>query len=122
MPLATMHADASGSAVLAIRRLKNPAMPAAAPTGPSPTGIHIILLPKLALSCSKKISAAVTSAPAAVRADKLRSKRPVSTLRTIRSMPCPARRDGPSRDLTPKVVPFRVHACGGGSAVVGDQP
>jgi hypothetical protein len=32
------------------------------------------LQPKLALSCSKKISAAVTSAPAAVRADRLRSK------------------------------------------------
>jgi hypothetical protein len=30
----------------------------------------------------------VTSAPAAVSADRLRSKRPVRTLRTIRSMPC----------------------------------
>ena len=48
-----MAAEATGSAVLAIRRLKNPATPAAAPTGPSATGIHIILLPKLALSCSK---------------------------------------------------------------------
>jgi hypothetical protein len=47
---------------LAIRWLKNPATPATAPTGPRVTGIHIILLPKLALSCSKKISAAVTSA------------------------------------------------------------
>ena len=65
-------------------------MPAAAPTGPSATGSHIILLPKLALSCSKKISAAVTSAPAAVKADRLRSKRPVSTLRIMRSMPCAA--------------------------------
>ena len=62
-------------------------MPAAAPTGPSATGIHIILFPKLALSCSKKISAAVTSAPAAVSADRLRSKRPVSTLWIIRSIP-----------------------------------
>ena len=69
-----MAAEATGSAVLAIRRLNTPAIPAAAPTGPSATGIHIILLPKLALSCSKKISAAVTSAPAAVRADRLRSK------------------------------------------------
>ena len=85
-----MIAEASGNAVLAIRRLKKPAMPAAAPTGPSATGIHIILLPKLALSCSKKISAAVITAPAAVKADKLRSKRPVSTLRTILSMPSPA--------------------------------
>ena len=48
---------------MAIRRLKKPATPAAAPTGPSATGSHIILLPKLALSCSKKISAAVTNAP-----------------------------------------------------------
>ncbi|MFL6055090.1 MAG: hypothetical protein ACJ72W_19585 [Actinoallomurus sp.] len=39
--------------MLAIRRLKNPAIPATAPTGPSATGSHIILLPKLALSCSK---------------------------------------------------------------------
>ena len=84
--MATIAAEAMGSAVLAIRRLQNPATPAAAPTGPSATGSHIILLPKLALSCSKKISAAVTSAPAAVRADRLRSKRPVSTLRTIRSI------------------------------------
>ena len=78
---------AIGNAVLAIRSLKNPATPAAAPIGPRATGTHIILLPKLALSCSKKISAAVTSAPAAVRAERLRSKCPVRTLRTIRSMP-----------------------------------
>ncbi len=83
-----MAAEATGSAVLAIRRLKKPATPAAAPTGPSATGSHIIRLPKLALSCSRKISAAVTRAPAAVSADRLRSKRPVSTLATIRSMPC----------------------------------
>ena len=89
-PLATIAAEATGSAVLAIRRLQNPATPATAPTGPSATGTHIILLPKLALSCSKKISAAVTSAPAAVSADRLRSNRPVSTLRTIRSMPTAA--------------------------------
>ena len=48
-----MAAEAIGSAVFAIRRLKNPATPAAAPTGPSTTGIRVILLPKLALSCSK---------------------------------------------------------------------
>jgi hypothetical protein len=48
-----MAADSSGRAVLASRRLKNPATPAAAPTGPKTTGSHIILLPKLALSCSK---------------------------------------------------------------------
>jgi hypothetical protein len=89
-PLATMIAEATGSAVLAILLLKKPATPAAAPAGPSATGSHIILLPKLALSCSKKISAAVTSAPAAVRADRPRSNRPVSTLRTILSMPCAA--------------------------------
>ena len=83
-----MAAEAIGSAVLAARRLKNPATPATAPTGPSATGIHIILLPKLALSCSKLISAAVTSAPAAVSADRLRSKRPVCTFRTSRSIPC----------------------------------
>src|SRR5580693_4361370 len=82
-----MAADATGSAVLAIRRLNTPAMPAAAPTGPSATGNHIIRLAKLALSCSKKISAAVTSAPAAVSADRLRSKWPVSMSRTTRSMP-----------------------------------
>ena len=69
-----MAAEATGSAVLAIRLLKTPAMPAATPAGPSATGSHIIRLPKLALSCSKKISAAVTSAPAAVSADRLRSK------------------------------------------------
>jgi hypothetical protein len=34
--------------VFAIRRLQKPATPATAPTGPSTTGIHIILLPKLA--------------------------------------------------------------------------
>jgi hypothetical protein len=39
----------------------------------SATGTHIILLPKLALSCSK-ISAAATSAPAAVSGDRERSK------------------------------------------------
>ncbi len=50
---ATIAAEAMGSAVFAIRRLKNPARPAAAPTGPRATGSHIILLPKLALSCSK---------------------------------------------------------------------
>src|SRR5690348_4197050 len=83
-----MVAEATGSAVFAIRWLKKPATPAAAPTGPSAIGTHIILLPKLALSCSKKISAAVTSAPAAVSADRLRSKRPVSMLRTIRSRRC----------------------------------
>ena len=85
-----MAAEAIGRAVLAIRLLKKPATPAAAPMGPSVTGTHIILLPKLALSCSKKISAAVISAPAAVSADRLRSKRPVSMLRIIRSMPCAA--------------------------------
>ncbi len=52
-PLATIIAEATGSAVLAIVWLKNPARPAAAATGPSATGSHIILLPKLALSCSK---------------------------------------------------------------------
>ena len=52
-PLATIAADVIGSAVSAIPRQQNPAMPAAAPTGPRVTGNHIILLPKLALSCSK---------------------------------------------------------------------
>src|SRR6478609_1842005 len=92
-----MAAEARGSAVLAIRRLKKPATPAAAPIGPSTTGSHIILLPKLALSCSKKISAAVTSAPTAVSADSARSKWPVSTLAIIRSRPDV--RLGPARIL-----------------------
>ena len=52
-PLATMAAETIGSAVLAMRWLQNPATPATAPTGPRATGSHIILLPKLALSCSK---------------------------------------------------------------------
>jgi hypothetical protein len=74
-----------------IRPLKKPATPAAAPIGPRATGSHIILFPKLALSCSKKISAAVIMAPAAVSAAKLRSKRPVSMLRTNLSIPSAAR-------------------------------
>ena len=77
MPLATTTAEASGRTVLAARRLNTAATPAGAMVGMITTGHHIILLPKLAPSCSVKISAAVTSAPAAASPARLRSKRPV---------------------------------------------
>ena len=58
MPLATTTADAKGRMVLAARRLTTAATPAGAMDGMITTGHHIILLPKLAPSCSLKISAA----------------------------------------------------------------
>src|SRR5438093_1281398 len=76
-----MAAEAIGRAVLAARLLNTPATPAATPTGPRATGIHIIRLPKLARSCSSQISAAVTAAPAAVRPDSVRSNLPCPELR-----------------------------------------
>src|SRR3954471_13654966 len=74
-----MAAEVIGRAVWAARGLTSPAIPAAAPTGPSATGSHIILFPKLALSCSKKISAAVMTAPAPVRTDSVRPNSPCRT-------------------------------------------
>src|ERR1700744_5066900 len=84
MPLATTTADASGRTVLAARRLNTAAKPAGAIDGMITTGHHIILLPKLAPSCSVKISAAVTNAPAAARPARLRSNRPVRMSVTAR--------------------------------------
>ena len=72
--MAAIAAEAVGSAVFAIRRLQNPAIPATTPTGPGTTGTHIIVLPKLALSCSK-VSAAATSDPAAVNAETLGTRK-----------------------------------------------
>src|SRR5579875_2567196 len=74
-----------GSTVWAARRLKTAATPAGAMVGTMTTGHHIILLPKLAPSCSVKISAAVMTAPAAARAARERSKRPVLMSATARS-------------------------------------
>ena len=85
MPLATTTAEARGRTVLAARRLNTAATPAGAMDGMITTGHHIILLPKLAPSCSVKISAAVTSAPAAARPARLRSNRPVRMSMTARA-------------------------------------
>src|SRR5919202_5897384 len=82
MPLATIAALASGSTVRAARSEKTAAMPAGIAVGTTATGHHMTLLPKLAPSCEKKISPAVTAAPAAVSAERVRSKRPVRTSRT----------------------------------------
>src|SRR3954454_18731486 len=57
-------------------------MPAGIAGGTATTAHHMTLLPKLAPSWEKKISPAVTAAPAAVRAERVRSKRPVRTSRT----------------------------------------
>src|SRR3954467_2465165 len=57
-------------------------MPAGIAVGTTTTGHHITLLPKLAPSWEKKISPAVTAAPAAVSPARVRSKRPVRTSRT----------------------------------------
>src|SRR3954454_19986260 len=57
-------------------------MPAGIAGGTATTAHHITLLPKLAPSWEKKISPAVTAAPAAVRPARVRSKRPVRTSRT----------------------------------------
>src|SRR3954471_3395128 len=57
-------------------------MPAGIAVGTTAIGHHIILLPKLAPSWEKKISPAVTAAPAAVSPARVRSKRPVRTSRT----------------------------------------
>src|SRR3954453_9281958 len=56
-------------------------IPAGIAVGTTTTGHHMTLLPKLAPSWEKKISPAVTAAPAAVRAERVRSKRPVRTSR-----------------------------------------
>ena len=101
-------ADASGNAVFAARRLNTPATPAATPTGPSATGSHIIRLPKLARSCSIQISAAVTSAPAAVSPDRVRSNRPCSTSRSSRSMPTTASSTGLAR--APRLITRSIPA------------
>src|SRR5690625_3291562 len=84
MPLATMAHEARGRAGFAIRALIAPAIPAATPTGPIATGAHIHRSPKLAASCSKKISAAVIAEPAAINADNDRSNRPVATSHSAR--------------------------------------
>src|SRR3954454_15023993 len=57
-------------------------MPAGVAGGAATTRHHITLLPKLAPSWEKKISPAVTAAPAAVSPARVRSKRPVRTSRT----------------------------------------
>src|SRR3954466_5539031 len=82
MPLTTIAALASGSTVRAARSEKTAATPAGIAVGTTTTGHHMTLLPKLAPSWEKKISPAVTAAPAAVRAERVRSKRPVRTSRT----------------------------------------
>lgn len=68
---------ATGRTVFAALVLHTAAMPAGAIDGTITIGHHIILLPKLALSCSVKISAAVINAPTAASPARLRSKRPV---------------------------------------------
>src|SRR3954471_13878424 len=80
-PLATIAALASGSTVFAARSENTAAIPAGTAVGTTTTGHHITRLPKLAPSCDRKISPAVTAAPAAVRAERVRSKRPVRTSR-----------------------------------------
>src|ERR671935_1031536 len=89
-PLATTAAEASGRNVLARRLDATPATPAATAIGVSATGHHITLLPKLALSCSRKISAPVTSAAPADSPESARSNRPCSMFHTRWSMPCRA--------------------------------
>src|SRR3954463_9428686 len=85
-----MAALASGSTVRAARREKTAAIPAGMAAGATITGHHIIPLPKLALSWGGEISPAacggegeapraVPAPPAAVIADRVRSKRPVRT-------------------------------------------
>src|SRR5437016_7894235 len=74
-----MAAEANGSTVLAAFGDATAAIPAGIAVGTMTTGHHIILLPKLAPSCEKKISAAVMAAPPAVSADSDLSKRPVRT-------------------------------------------
>jgi len=49
--LAITSSDATGSTVLAARRLNTAATPAGRRVGTIKIGHHIILLPKLALSC-----------------------------------------------------------------------
>src|SRR3954451_17276082 len=80
-PLATIAALASGTTVFAARSENTAAIPAGTAVGTTTTGHHITRLPKLAPSCDRKISPAVTAAPAAVRAERVRSKRPVRTSR-----------------------------------------
>src|SRR5579871_1120334 len=85
--LATTSADASGSAVLAIRFETTPPAAAIDTSGVASTGSHIIRLPKLARSCSSQISVPVTAAPIAVRPHSARSNRPCSTFWMNRSTP-----------------------------------
>ena len=82
IPLATTMAEASGSTVFAARRENTAATPAGAIVGTITIGHHIILFPKLAPSCSVKISAAVITAPAAASPAMPRSKRPVRMFST----------------------------------------
>src|SRR5579884_38557 len=86
-PLAATTPDTSGSTVLARRWLNTPHTPATAATGVRATGSHIMRFEKLAESCSSQISAPVTTADTAVRADSACSKRPCSTSLTKWSMP-----------------------------------
>ena len=83
------RSDASGSTVLAARRLNTAAIPAGRMVGTTTIGHHIILLPKLALSCEVKISPVVTIAPAAARPASVRSNRPVRTSCSARPPPLP---------------------------------
>src|SRR3954453_16813550 len=70
-------------------------MPAGIAVGTTTTGHHITLLPKLAPSWEKKISPAVTAAPAAVRPARVRSKRPGRTSRTAADRPAKVRSKRP---------------------------
>ena len=55
------NAERSGRNVFAARLEKTPAIPAAAMAGVRATGIHIMVLAKLARSCSSQISTPVIS-------------------------------------------------------------
>ena len=86
MLFARTKTDASGK-----RRLGEPLAEDAtdrrrASTGRERDRNHIIVFPKLARSCSRKISSPVTSAPTPVRPASDRSNRPCSTSRRKRSM------------------------------------
>src|SRR6476469_5073766 len=85
-----MAALVSSSTVRAARAEKIAAMPAGIAVGTTTIGHHIILLPKLALSWDRYISAAVTAAPNAVTADRDRSNRPVRTSTSALSTAEPA--------------------------------
>src|SRR5512141_1801835 len=79
-----MAALVRGRTVRAARAENTAAIPAGIAVGTTTIGHHIILLPKLAPSWDRYISPAVTAAPTAVTAERLRSNRPVRTSATAR--------------------------------------